>query len=150
MKTISNIALDLAESSSKPLFKRYHDLKVQRDRELAALWNKAVQSEKEEAQKFLYNLREELSLVCQDIIVGESSRYFSGYIINLPYDFCSGIGSREIFSYDSRNNKLTLRDAKEGNCFKTIQFNKETSPSRIAKYVLKYQRRILEKLGKLK
>jgi len=150
MKSVSNIALTLAETSAAPLFKKYQDLKAQRDRELAALWNRAIQSEKTANNNFLNQLREEFSLVCHDINLGESSRYFDGEIANLPVDFCSGISRREIFSYNARENKLTLRDPKGGNCFKVIKFTREVTPSRIVKYVMKYQKRTLEKLGKLK
>ena len=150
MNSISNIALIGAETSAAPLFKRYHDLKAQRDRELSELWNKAVQSEKRANNEFLNQLKNEFSLVCHDINLNESSRYFDGVVSNLPSEFCSGISARELFCYNARENKLILRDLKEGNSFKVIKFTREVTPSRIVKYVLKYQRRILEKLGKLK
>lgn len=145
MKTTASSIL-AATSSARPLYRAYDELKKKRDLELGMIWQKAQVAEKVERNLFQNSLMELLSPF--DITISNSTNWFTGHVNNLPISFCSGIRQREIFSFNYVTRRLQIRRMKEGDCQKIIQFAREVTPARLAKYILHYCRQQLIAVGK--
>jgi hypothetical protein len=146
MKTTAS-SISAATQSARPLYWAYDELKKKRDLELSAIWHKAQLAERAEKNTFQIALGKILSPF--DINLEFSTSYLTGYVNNLPVNFCSGIRQRELFSFNYVTKRLQIRRMKEGDCQKIINFTREVTPERLAKYILKFATRQLIETGKV-
>ena len=146
MKTTTTTTT-LNNSVKSVLIRQYEKEKEAVQNKLNILYGEIIKEQEETRENFRRELQEFFPPGF-DIAISQSSGYFTGKMYNLPKEFYSGIKVRELFTFDSKNNRLTIQLWMEGKLNKTFKFTKDTCAEKIARYVKRFSREQWKMVGK--